>query len=56
MKFNFNEESMDMSVKQMLVVTNTGNAAAKFSWEHPSNVFIPNPLEDSVPAGGSKQI
>jgi hypothetical protein len=57
LKFNFNEESMDMSVKQMLQVTNTGNAAARFWWEHPcSNVFIPNPLEDIVPAGGSKQI
>ena len=45
-----------MFVKQTLQVTNYGNATARFSWHHPSKIYVPYPLSDEVPAGGSKQV
>ena len=56
MKFQFSDDSMDMFVKQTLQVTNYGNAPARFTWHHPSKIYIPNPLSDEVPAGGSKEV
>lgn len=56
LKFQFNDENTDMSVIQQITVTNYGNASAFFTWQHPSNVFIPSPLSDEVPPGKSKQV
>jgi len=47
---------MDMFVKQTLQVTNYGNAPARFSWNFPSKIYVPSPLEDEVPAGGSREV
>ena len=54
MKFQFSDDNLDMFVKQTLQVTNYGNATARFSWHHPSKIYVPSPLSDEVPAGGSK--
>ena len=46
---------MDMSISENLVITNNGNATAKFRWSYSSlGVFVPSPTEDEVPPGGSK--
>jgi hypothetical protein len=50
-KFQFNDDSMDMSATQTVLVTNSGNAPARFNWLHPSSVFVPRPLTDVVPPG-----
>lgn len=56
LKFNFNDESMDMSVKMALMVTNEGNAPAEFNWLYSTGVYTPSPLSDIVPAGGTKRV
>jgi hypothetical protein len=56
LQFNFNEDSMEMSATQSLMLTNYGNAPAKFTWQHPSQTFIPKPMTDDVPAGSSLKI
>jgi hypothetical protein len=56
LKFSFQDESMDMSVKQTVHVTNNGNAPARFNWVHPSSVFVPYPLTDVVPPGEFKKV
>lgn len=46
---------MDMSISENIVITNTGNATAKFKWNFgTSGVFVPSPVEDEVPPGSSK--
>lgn len=55
LKFAFPEDNMDMSISENLVITNNGNATAKYKWVHGnSGIFVPSPLEDEVPAGSSK--
>jgi hypothetical protein len=39
-----------------LILTNYGNAPAKFTWQSPSQVFVPKPLSDEVPAGSSLKV
>jgi len=56
LQFSFNEESMEMSASQSLMLTNYGNAPAKFTWQYPSSVFVPSPISDMVPAGSSLKI
>jgi hypothetical protein len=56
LKFNFNEDSMEMFATQSLILTNYGNAPAKFTWQSPSQVFVPKPLSDEVPAGSSLKV
>jgi hypothetical protein len=50
-KFQFNDDSMDMSATQTVLVTNSGNAPARFNWLHPSSVFVPRTLTEVVPPG-----
>lgn len=38
------------------MLTNYGNAPAKFTWEYLSQIFIPKPISDEVPAGSSLKI
>jgi hypothetical protein len=38
------------------MLTNYGNAPARFTWQHPSQTFIPKPMSDEVPAGSSLKI
>ena len=46
---------MDMSISENIVITNTGNATAKFKWiTSGSGVFVPTPAFDEVPAGSSR--
>lgn len=46
---------MDMSISENIVITNTGNATAKFRWiSSGSGVFVPTPAIDEVAAGSSK--
>ena len=57
LKFVFPEDNMDMSISESLVITNNGNATAKFKWSFGnSGVFVPSPVEDEVPAGSSKTV
>jgi hypothetical protein len=56
LQFNFNEESMEMSATQSLMLTNYGNAPAKFTWQYPSQVFVPRPMSHEVAAGSSLKI
>jgi len=54
-KFTFPEDNTDMSISESLVITNHGNAAAKFKWLFKEGgVFTPTPIEEEVPAGGSR--
>lgn len=46
---------MDMFISEQIVITNTGNATAKFKWvTSGSGVFVPTPAIDEVPPGSSK--
>lgn len=46
---------MDMSISENIVITNTGNAIAKFKWNFGnSGVFVPSPIEDEIQPGSSK--
>jgi len=56
LQFEFKDESMEMSATQSLMLTNYGNAPAKFTWQYPSQVFIPNPISAEVPAGSSLKV
>ena len=47
---------MDMSVTEKLVISNYGNAGAKYRWQTGTGPFIPDPLEDEVAAGSSKEV
>lgn len=45
-----------MSITETLIITNNGNAKAKFRWSYSdSGVFVPSPPEDEVEPGSSKQ-
>lgn len=55
LKFLFPEDNMDMSISENVIITNNGNATAKYRWSYSSSgVFVPFPVEDEVPAGSSK--
>lgn len=56
--FRFPDESVDMSTKTNFVVTNNGNASARFALQLPDPhfPFKPSPTEAMINAGGSKQI
>lgn len=57
LRFEFSDDNMDMSVTQSLVISNFGNAGAKYRWQVPaSGAFVPEPLEDEVAAGASKNV
>jgi len=48
---------MDMSVTEQLVISNHGNASARYKWQiPPSRAFVPNPAVDEVAAGSSKNV
>jgi hypothetical protein len=55
LKFYFPDDSIEMSCTEQIVVTNTGNATAKFKWiTSGSGIFVPSPAFDEVPAGSSR--
>ena len=56
--FRFPDESVDMSTKTNFIVTNNGNAAARFALQLPDPhfPFKPTPTEATINAGASKQI
>lgn len=46
-----------MSVTQQLVISNHGNASARYKWLIPqSGAFVPDPIIDQVAAGSSKNV
>lgn len=48
---------MDMSVTEQLVISNHGNASARYRWQiPPSLAFVPEPAFDEVAAGSSKSV
>ena len=55
LKFYFPDDSIEMSCTEQIVVTNTGNATARFKWiTSGSGIFVPTPAFDEVPAGSSR--
>ena len=57
LKFNFHEESTDMSVSETLMLTNNGNDSATFHWQPSgSDIFVPSPLEGTIHAGNSMKV
>jgi hypothetical protein len=55
LKFQFPDDCMDMSITENIVITNTGNAVAKYKWvSSGSGIFVPNPMIDEVAPGSSK--
>lgn len=57
LKFEFSDENMDMSVTEQLVISNHGNAAARYRWQiPPSMAFVPTPAVDEVAAGSHKTV
>ena len=55
LKFQFPDDCTDMSITESVVITNTGNATAKYKWvTSGANVFVPHPLQDEVAPGSSK--
>ena len=55
LKFAFPDDYTEMSISESIVITNTGNALARFKWNFGSSgVFVPSPAEDSVEPGASK--
>lgn len=57
LKFEFDDDNMDMSVTETLTISNFGNANAFYQWAIPSSgTFIPDPIRDEVAAGQHKQV
>ena len=57
LRFEFSDENMDMSVTEQLVISNQGNAKARYKWQVPSSgAFVPEPAVDEVAAGSSKSV
>jgi|TARA_B110000285_G_C15081320_1_gene593656 uncharacterized protein (DUF58 family) len=57
LRFEFSDENMDMSVTEQLVISNHGNASARYRWQiPPSLAFVPEPAFDEVAAGSSKSV
>jgi hypothetical protein len=57
LKFNFPEDNMDLAINETFIVTNHGNAQARFKWQvSGTGIFVPSPMEDIVEAGGSKTV
>lgn len=57
LRFEFSDENMDMSVTEQLVISNHGNAAARYRWQVPQSMaFVPDPAIDEVAAGSSKSV
>ena len=57
MRFDFTDDNMDMFVTQQLVISNHGNATARYNWNiQPGAPFIPEPEYDEVAAGCSKNV
>ena len=56
MRFAFSDDSMEMSVEQTLLLTNYGNAPAKFEWKVLGSQFTPAPLRDEVPAYSTSSV
>ena len=57
LRFEFSDDTTDMSVTETFIITNNGNANAKYKWVVPQNrAFVPEPLNDFVPAGGFKKV
>lgn len=57
LRFEFSDENMDMSVTEQLVISNHGNASARYKWSMPSSMaFVPEPAQDEVAAGSSKSV
>ena len=56
--FRFPDESVDMTTKTNFIVTNNGNAAARFALQlpDPNFPFKPIPTDATINAGASKQI
>lgn len=55
LKFGFPDDCTDMFISENVVITNTGNAIAKFRWiTSGSGIFVPNPAIDEVAPGSSK--
>ena len=52
LKFEFDDDNMDMSVTETLTISNMGNANAYFQWVVPqTGIFVPDPIRDEVAAG-----
>ena len=44
LRFEFSDDNMDMSVTEQLVISNHGNAKARYRWQIPSSMaFVPEP-------------
>jgi hypothetical protein len=57
MRFEFSDSNLDMKVTEQLVISNHGNASAKYKWLVPaSKAFVPVPAVDEVAAGSSKTV
>jgi hypothetical protein len=57
MRFEFSDNNMDMSVTEQLIISNHGNATARYNWKMmPGMSFIPDPVQDEVAAGSSKSV
>lgn len=57
LKFNFHEDSTDMSVSENLVLTNNGNDKATFSWQaSATGIFVPNPMSGTIQPGKSLNV
>lgn len=50
----FSEDKNEMTVSQIITITNPGNAAGKFRWLNERGVFTMNPSEGEVPSKGYK--
>ena len=57
LRFEFSDDNMDMSVTEQLVISNHGNAKARYRWQVPSSMaFVPEPASDEVAAGSSRNV
>jgi hypothetical protein len=57
LRFEFSDDNMDMSVTEQLVISNNGNAKARYRWQIPTSMaFVPQPAVDEVAAGSSKSV
>lgn len=48
----FSEEKNEMTVTEIVRITNNGNAAGNFKWVNEKRIFTMNPEEGMVPSNG----
>jgi len=55
LEFRFSDDNTDMSISEQVILTNRGNATARFQWDFPEgSLYVPEPASGEVEPGRHK--